>query len=520
MKLKLHIHFLFFFICLISIKSMAQDGSLDLSFSGDGKATTAIGTFDDEARAMAIQSDGKILVAGHSYQNGNYDFAVVRYNTDGSLDTTFNVDGLLTTPIASGDEKAKAIALQTDGKIIVAGYTYNGSVDAIAVVRYNTDGRLDTTFDNDGIAIASSAYNQYAQGIAIQNDGKIVVAGGVYNNNNFDAIVLRYTANGTLDNTFDGDGIVHATISANFDDYANAIEIQSDGKIVIAGYAKDAIDADVMLCRYTTNGILDTTFDGDGIVITPVWGNFNEYGNALAIQTDGRLVVTGNTNNSFYDFVTLRYNANGSLDTSFDNDGVVVTDFGTGTDFANAVDIAIQNDGKVLVAGYFNNATLLNFALARYTINGNIDSTFDADGIVTTAFGGSGNDAGYAIAIQPDAKILVAGASYSTQNNIALARYNSSVVNTTINKPLVSGTKKKIIVNTYFSQTFFCTDLDLINATLIVFNSAGQKVEQVNGILGKTFYFQHSNLSHGMYYFQLIQNNELLFADKLIISNK
>jgi len=164
---------------LLSIAvSFAQDGSLDLSFSTDGRVVVSIGTFDGQASAIAVQSDGKILVAGHSHNNSNYDFALVRFNSDGTLDNSFGSAGVVTTAIGTGDDKARAIALQSDGKIVVAGYSYTGSIDAIAVARYNSNGSLDNTFDGNGMLTTSQGvYNEYAQGVAIQGDGKIVVTG-------------------------------------------------------------------------------------------------------------------------------------------------------------------------------------------------------------------------------------------------------------------------------------------------------------------------------------------------------
>lgn len=509
------------FLVLIVTASFAQDGSLDLTFDTDGRVTTSIGTFDDAARSMALQSDGKILVAGHSYGNSDYDFAVVRYNSDGSLDNTFGTGGIVTTPIGSGDDFAKSIAIQSNGKIVVAGYSYNGTIDVMALARYNTDGTLDNTFDGNGtLTTVEGIYAEYAQSVAIQSDGKIVVAGGIDNVGGMDVRVARYNTDGSLDNTFDTDGLVLTAVTANYSDYANAVKIQSDGKIVVAGFSNSGLHADYMLLRYNTNGSLDNTFDSDGIVTNAIWGTTNEYANALAIQDDGKILVTGNTGNSYYDFVTLRYNTDGSLDATFDNDGVAIIDWGTLTDIGQATAILVQADGDIVVAGLRDIGADLYFAVAKYNSDGSLDNTFDTDGLVTTGFGGSCQ--GMATVIQPDGKILVAGGNYSTQNTIALARYNNSVQGVIIgvDAPEASSENISTLPNPFAEHTIFQSQNSLTDATFILYNAAGQQVKQLTDISGNRFTLQRENLASGLYYFQLLQDNQSLTDGKLIITDK
>jgi uncharacterized delta-60 repeat protein len=182
----------------ISLASAAV-GDLDTSFDTDGKVTTDFGASSDSASSIALQSDGKIVVAGYSYNGSNYDFAVVRYNTNGSLDTSFDTDGKVTTDFGAQSDYAKSVALQSDGKIVVAGYSYNGSNYDFAVVRYNTNGSLDTSFDTDGkVTTDFGASSDYAESVALQSDGKIVVAGTSYNGSNYDFAVVRYIASDSI----------------------------------------------------------------------------------------------------------------------------------------------------------------------------------------------------------------------------------------------------------------------------------------------------------------------------------
>ncbi len=386
---------------------------------GDGKVTIAIGIGYDSGQSVAVQSDGRILVAGYSYNDNNYDVALVRYNSNGTLDTTFSGDGKLTTAIGIGDDYGRSVAVQSDGKIVVAGTT-DGD---FAIVRYNSNGTLDTTFDTDGKVITSfDSGDDSAQSIAVQSDGKIVVAG--YSNdsttgtNNFG--VARYNSDGSLDTTFDTDGKLTTALGTG-NDYGYSMALQSDGKIVVAGYSyySSSYGYSFALVRYNSNGSLDTTFDTDGKVTTDLGSYYaDDYGYSIAVQSDGKIVVAGTSNNG--DFALMRYNSNGSLDTTFDTDGKVTTPIGAGYDSAQSV--AVQSDGKILVAGRSYNGVISGFdiALVRYNSNGSLDTTFDGDGKVTTGIGNY-DDYGWSVAVQSDGKILVTGESNS---DVVLVRYN------------------------------------------------------------------------------------------------
>lgn len=373
----------------------AQAGSPDAGFGTGGKVTTAIGTVS-KIRAMAIQADGKIVVAGLSHTGSNKDFGVVRYNTDGSLDNSFDLDGKVVTAIGAGnaDDIALCMAIQSDGKIVVAGYTFNGGGDDFSMVRYNTDGSLDNSFDGDGKLITSfgASNNAEINAITIQPDGKIVVAGRAYSGTNDDFALARYNTNGSLDNSFDGDGKLLTPIGL-FGDVANAVVIQPDGKIVAAGLTSTIGNLDFALARYNSNGTLDNSFDGDGIIITPV-GPSSDVINAIALQADGKIVVAGSSSNgSDNDFALARYNTDGSPDNSFDGDGKQTIAFGSSGDVAYAV--AMQADGKIVAAGYSSSPSNDDFAVARFNSNGSLDPSFDGDGRATSNI--NSGDAAYAM---------------------------------------------------------------------------------------------------------------------------
>lgn len=396
------------------VDPLCDDAGLDPTFDTDGKLTTVVNGGNEQAKAMVVQPDGKIVVVGYSGSTDS-DFAVVRYNTDGALDTTFDTDGMVTTPFGTDNDQAKAVAIQTDGKIVVAGWAGNqltGQLD-LAVVRYNTDGSLDATFDGDGkvITVIGGAFTfSVGSAMVIQPDGKIVVAGYSGSDPNYDYAVVRYNTNGSLDTTFDSDGKV--TTDFNGSDRAHAVALQPDGKIVVTG---DNQSGDFGLVRYNANGSLDTTFDGDGKATVSVSAG-SDVAYSLAIQADGKIVAAGPADGNFG---IARLNSIGSPDTAFDSDGVVTTDFG-GFDWASSV--AILPDGKIVAGGYGNG----DFGVARYNNDGSLDATFDGDGKVTTTILSS-TDWINAIAIQTDGKIVAAGyadnGTGGTENDFAVARF-------------------------------------------------------------------------------------------------
>ena len=401
--------------------SPSLSGSLDTTFGTGGIVTTPIGSYDACAYALGIQSDGRIVASGYYADGSNYDFTLVRYNTDGSLDTTFGTGGIVTTPIGSGNATANALGIQSDGRILAAGSSYNGSNNNFTLVRYNTNGSLDTTFGTGGIvttSIGSGYAGAYALGI--QSDGKIMAGGYYADGSNYDFALVRYNTNGSLDTTFGTGGIVTTSTGSGYD-IAYVLGIQPDGRILAAGSSHYGSNYDFALVRYNTDGSLDTTFGTGGIVTTTIGSGDSEV-LALGIQSDGRIVAAGKSpDGSNYDFALVRYNTDGSLDTTFGTGGIVTTPFGFGWDYANT--LVIQSDGRIVAAGKSFNGSNYDFALVRYNTDGSLDTTFGTNGKVTTPIGSY--DA-YAIAldIQSDGRIVAAGYSYNGNNyDFALVRY-------------------------------------------------------------------------------------------------
>jgi uncharacterized delta-60 repeat protein len=410
----------------------AVAGDLDLTFGVDGTVTTDLGNnLNDSATAVAAQPDGKVVVVGYaSTSSTGRDFAVIRLNQNGTLDTTFSDGGKLTFNFnsATRDDIARAVAVQPDGKILIAGEADVlgfGNLD-IALARLNVDGTFDASFGNNGKVATNLPNNRpdYGRSLVLQPDGKILVAG--YSNRpttGDDFVVVRYGSNGSLDTSFDGDGIVTTDILTNREDRAASIALEAGGKIVVAGYTNDpSFKNNFAIVRYNTNGSLDSTFNGTGKVNTDLNLNSEDYGYAVAVQTNGQIVVAGE---SASDFGLVRYNSNGSLDSTFGGgDGIVTTNFGT-----NSADtgrgVAVQTDGKIIITG----KSRTELAAARYNTDGTTDTTFGNNGLLVQNAGNnqlSPNGGYFGMALQSDGKIVAVGDGWRdfSLNDFTISRIN------------------------------------------------------------------------------------------------
>ena len=396
-----------------ALATSAQATSLDPTFGSAGTTSTAFGSYGSAARVV-IQPDGRIVTAG---QDALGDFVLARYTTSGALDTSFNGTGKITTTLSSScPGQARALALQADGKIVVVGTSCPNftSTRNFAIYRYNTDGSLDTTFGSSGkVTVNFSAGASEACAVAVQGSS-IWVAG--YAGSGF--ALARLTSSGTLDYSFgSGSGTVTSTVGTNTA-FANSLVIQADGKPVLAGYASSGGTV-FALVRYTTNGALDTTFGAGGKVLTNV-GATSAIATSLAIQSDGNIVAAGYANSTasgYYRFAAVRYTSTGALDSTFGSGtGKVLTAIGSGD--AIGSDVAIDANGGIIVGGYSTTGSYRQLTLNRYDQFGNQDYSFGP--VATTV--GSANAAIQGLAIQGDGKIIVAGYGNSPVTFV-VARY-------------------------------------------------------------------------------------------------
>jgi uncharacterized delta-60 repeat protein len=444
--------------CLLSLgvaalcpqPARAAPGSEDTTFGVNGVALITA-DYGAEGNAVAVQSDGKIVIAGQAFEGfGTREFFVSRLNSNGTPDTTFGGTGIVTTSF-DDVSYATAVAIQpSDGKIVVAGISYPTSglaadVNSLALARYTTSGALDTTFGTGGKVSVAIGKGGSISSVVIQGS-QILVAGTVlFNGTNLDFLLIRFNSSGGLDHCFGEtsfcfnlSGSVHTDFGGQ--EQAFALSLQSDGKIVAAGcfQVSTSSDSQFAVARYNSNGLLDTTFGRYGRVVTDITANDDQdcslgegdAAESIAQQADGKLVVAGRTGiPASFEFspALVRYNTNGSLDTGFGSGGKVKTNFG---ESAHAV--VIQPDGRIAIAaGWIPvNGVCCRFALARFNANGSLDTSFGNYGIAVSDVRGQ---RAFALAIQ---QILLTGRliAVGDSNNVqftAAARFEAYTITLT-----------------------------------------------------------------------------------------
>ncbi len=339
------------------------DGLLDDGFGSGGRGAPGPANF--YAFAGALQPDGRIVVAG----TASSAFSIVRYNADGSLDTLFGTGGMATTGLADDFEAAVAVALQSDGSIVAAGYRTSPPFD-LGVLRYRQDGSLDPGFGSGGIVRSAFGLPGYvnAASVLVQTDGRIVIVGTYVTQ--YDFALVRYNNDGSLDTGFGSGGLV-TTHFPGFLSNATSSVLQPDGKVVVAGAISTGTinTSDLALARYNSDGTLDAGFGSSGRVVTDLFG-LDDAANALALQADGRLVAGGYSfrrvkKSEVNQFTLVRYSPWGRLDLTFGNKGKVWTAIGASS-FVQS--LAVQSDGRIVAVGLTIPDTPIDpeVALARY----------------------------------------------------------------------------------------------------------------------------------------------------------
>lgn len=429
----------------------AAPGDLDATFNALGvKPGTVLISIDNlsdksaEAYSVAIQQDGKIVVSGYGAFPAK--FSAARFMPDGSLDVSFNSSGpqpgtkTITIDNATTENVSEALAIQPDGKMLLAGYSIIGGVRKIALARLLSNGDLDTSFNAGGIqpgTVSSFIENSMAEcrgtSIALQCNGKIVVAGVADVGGSYQLSVARFMPNGILDTSFNASGIQPGTVSTTIDNLlfgsaGNSVVVQEDGKIVVAGIVDLGTYYNVAVARFLPNGLLDTSFNTSGVqpgtVSTTIDNQmFYNEGRSVVIQEDGKILVAGyvTDENEGVKMSLVRFNADGLLDVSFNSLGIQPGTVSTSIDnepVAGAVgqSVALQADGKIVVAGsVFSAGTGIHkVAVARFLSNADLDITFNSTGLqpgtVSTTIQNSGKmHLAKSVAIQSDGKIVAAG---------------------------------------------------------------------------------------------------------------
>jgi uncharacterized delta-60 repeat protein len=390
-------------------RTLLNAGDLDPTFGNGGVVVTNFGAPFAGASTLAVQADGRILIAGQIFGQFGYQFGLARFNSDGSPDSSFGHGGLVTTAVG-GSSGISSVAVLADGRIVVAGEApVNGSQE-FALARYDTDGSLDASFGTGGLVTTSfpGFSGSAATSMVVQADGRIVVAGTAYNSAQSLFALARYASDGSLDGSFGTNGLVTTAFSGFTGADAHSLALQADGRIVVAGLAARSDDSrQFAMARYDTDGSLDGSFGTVGLVTTSFPGFSNASATSLAVQADGRIVVAGFTGPIDTRIALARYTSDGTLDSSFGTAGLITTSFPS-FQTASVYGVALQADGRIVVVGGVQvSINIDRFALARYNSDGSLDGSFGTAGRVTTSI--SSNSDAYGVALQADGRIVVAG---------------------------------------------------------------------------------------------------------------
>ncbi|MEZ5729489.1 MAG: hypothetical protein R3E48_16755 [Burkholderiaceae bacterium] len=375
------------------------------------------------ANDVVVLADGSSITAGYGRYNGADAWVIAKFRPDGGLDSSFGTNGSVILEFGAGSDRADAILEQPDGKLVVGGYTYNGSNRDFTLIRLNSDGSADTGFGAAGRIDIDLGGNEYEVGVAIDSTGDLYVTGNTSTGN---LIVARINGtDGSLDAGYGTAGIANIDLGA-FDN-AFAIAIDASDRVVATGRTTP----NAFVARLTTSGSLDTTFDTDGWTTTAMEGQ-GAYGFSILVQADGNIVITGLS----YDysapagqqelFGIARFTDTGALDTGFAGDGVVRTAVPDAANWFNgAYDVAQQADGKLVVVGYVDMGSFdSDWGVFRYNTDGSLDASFDGDGILVPQTGRYWNQA-YAVDIASDGTIVVAGsASYTSYEVTTVVHIN------------------------------------------------------------------------------------------------
>jgi uncharacterized delta-60 repeat protein len=404
---------------LFSVCLNAQPGSLDQAFGNNGTVMSPISSFVEHGYALAVQDDGKILVAGFRDQAGAQDFAVARYNADGSLDDSFGSGGMATIDAGTDVDAAWCMALQNDGKIVLGGSVFKQQTtyDDYAVVRLNSDGTTDNSFGTNGIVTTDiEGLYDNAYEILVQDDGKIILGGDGYILDRRHVCLVRYHTDGTVDESFGFLGVAYLAVGT-VEDKTKDIAFQSDGKIIAVGFMNDGMDDQAFVARFNTDGTVDTFFGLNGYTTIDIGGREDRLW-TVCVDDDDEILVGGYTRDETEmdnDYLFMKYTSDGVLDTDFGSNGIKMFHYGSND---QVIDMVLQDDGKIVSIG-----SAFSFELLRLNENGDLDNSFGDNGKVNTSVGTYCH--GNRISLYADKRVVVAGqAEDGGLKHFALARYH------------------------------------------------------------------------------------------------
>lgn len=405
-------------------------GALDSTFSTDGKLRIDFNGSYETGVSLLSLPDGKTVIGGATYLNGDYDYTLVKLTQNGTYDSTFGTNGITITRLAGTADFMTNMELQPDGKILCTGYCNSCSQHYWYVLRYHANGVIDSSFGTNGISTSfkSTSFGGAAD-IEVLPDSSILLCGHMNTPQGYQMTVVKLESNGRVDSTF---GTVGAVVPyfGYFQCSASRMQIVN-GKILLAGVAENNMitNRNFALVQLQASGLRDSTFGTNGVVITD-FDSLNENIMQIAIQPDGKIVAAGMTGYINTNFAMARYHANGSIDSSFGINGLVENNISQYSDYIT--DVVLQPDGKIVVGARTDNnlqqphnSNPIDFIVARYTSAGVFDNTFGTNGRVVTNFG-TFNTAMNRIALAPNNKLVVVGSGFDNTlqtTDMLVARY-------------------------------------------------------------------------------------------------
>lgn len=413
-----------FTLLLISCCLMGKaqsDGTLDPTFGNGGLVTADNNGNTDDGNDLLILPDKNMLVGGTTSAGNDYDFSITCFAADGALNSFFGTDGKLFLDIAGGsDDYLSALALDSNLKIVGAGYSKTGPTIYMVVIRFDALGEMDTTFGNDGVVMLNPATANLAYDVAIQPDNKILITGFVDDGLTPEkACIIRLNEDGTYDGSFGDNGVWEGSPDPSYDVVTYSIAVQSDGNILIAGYQDVNDDDQMAVGRILSTGSMDVSFDADGWVVKNLTNVTADIAHSITLQADGKILLAGESHG---EIAICRLNIDGTDDTGFASNGTFIDPLAANDDVLYS--IIVQPDDHILAAGGGSINDNVDFLLLRLTPNGDFDTTFGSGGIVYTNFGYYVSDDVHSILLQADHKIVAAGSSLNGYyTDVAVARY-------------------------------------------------------------------------------------------------
>lgn len=500
---------------IVSCSIYAQDGVLDLAFGNNGIVRMDLNNSNDVPNAIKVQPDGKILVAGYTSDGSMDNICLARFNNDGTPDTGFGSNGTVITQLAYSS-MASDIQIQADGKICVAGHTWSGTENEFMVARYHSNGTLDSGFGSSGIVTTTfPGKNTVARALQIQSDGKMVLVGRAYTlNNDLDEFaVARYTPNGVPDVTFGTNGWVLTSLQPNSINGATCIQLDADEKIVVGGFSNWKMG----VVRYNSNGDQDQSFGQNGVVLADPENSGNAIIYDLAISEDGSILGGGFSVDTFSNFTLVKFTHQGIPDNTFGQNGMSITPLSSFQDGISAIELLPDN--RILASGMIVDTSVFKFALARFDETGALDPAFGNAGFVSLAIDAAFNY-NTAMAVQGDGKIVTIGYVGDHPYDFGIVRYHSTLL--TVDKH-PSGANRSIVYpnpSNGLIHIQFLDDFGQVNINL--FNVFGELIYQnqtMHTSSGKSERLYLENLSDGIYILQL-GADKYLETHQIVISGR